>query len=568
MIEDLGASSEHVAVCEKIEDTDASAYAEIDIAFVTTDFDTASYPDLETTSDTYADIDAAPTARRPEEMAVELKSAVLSCTCSFVLQKPSASLQALYNFASNKMQKHGITTVESLNRMTAECAKQLLLPQRLIQELACYVAWIPEASVETDTIACTYYETLQTMVSQQESMVSDIVQHLSEALGILFQHFQCDGKAIKFGSREYLYALPHSDLDLVFELPQASITREEALGHVFRWLETLPNVVALKDAISSKYTIEFKFSNQRVDLTACQGSALERHDPSKGTRFVRTSMEALHPIAKQSALLLVDSAKRYDMCRRSNDDPVGEKLKGIHWLLLFLAWNKTADLEFSSSVTMILAFLSFYIAFPFEYFRVDPRPDTPEPFRRRDGDAVVYLLDPISGNRNLAGHLTPKSVEQIRAGMAALQLMLYQQPQIYFREAQERWQQWCAGSVSSPYANATTTSDTLGDRSSKHNVKSFMKAVRENDIITLRKYAESQPALLKHRDGSGRGALFIAAGAGHEEIVRYLLELAADVNERDNHGTTAYQEAHRWFTKYNSLARHHTCLLLMEYGGQ
>lgn len=80
------------------------------------------------------------------------------------------------------------------------------------------------------------------------------------------------------------------------------------------------------------------------------------------------------------------------------------------------------------------------------------------------------------------------------------------------------------------------------DKSSKDNTKSLHSAARHNDSETIKKMIAAG-ADLNERDNNGSTPLILAAMNGHLEIVELLLHLGADKNLKDNSGYNAYYSA-------------------------
>ena len=74
-------------------------------------------------------------------------------------------------------------------------------------------------------------------------------------------------------------------------------------------------------------------------------------------------------------------------------------------------------------------------------------------------------------------------------------------------------------------------------------VEQLFAAARGNDLGKLQKLCTSSPKsqslLLKQRDANGSSALLIAAGQGHWEVTRFLLELGSDINQNNTYGWSA-----------------------------
>lgn len=71
------------------------------------------------------------------------------------------------------------------------------------------------------------------------------------------------------------------------------------------------------------------------------------------------------------------------------------------------------------------------------------------------------------------------------------------------------------------------------------NKKTFLDAVEQGDIESVKQQLDSGAFDVNAADEHGRTALIKAAKHGHLPIVQLLIERDADVNARDNRGTNA-----------------------------
>jgi ankyrin repeat protein len=64
-------------------------------------------------------------------------------------------------------------------------------------------------------------------------------------------------------------------------------------------------------------------------------------------------------------------------------------------------------------------------------------------------------------------------------------------------------------------------------------VRAVLGAAKKGDLSALRTAINATPALLGVRDKDGSTPLHCAAWKGHDEVVTYLLEVGADVNDHN-----------------------------------
>ncbi|CAK0901026.1 unnamed protein product, partial [Prorocentrum cordatum] len=104
-----------------------------------------------------------------------------------------------------------------------------------------------------------------------------------------------------------------------------------------------PRCAAVKDAIGHKQTVEFRFDELHVDLT--WSPALDAHGPTVLTRWLQQRLAELPPAARRCLLLLLDLVKDTEACHSRSKGAVASRLKGVHWLLLGMAWWSHAARE-------------------------------------------------------------------------------------------------------------------------------------------------------------------------------------------------------------------------------
>merc|ERR1712039_491242 len=109
-----------------------------------------------------------------------------------------------------------------------------------------------------------------------------------------------------------------------------------------------------------------------------------------------------------------DCAKRYNLCSGGKrGESIGERLKGVHWLILFLAWHKVAHANSLGRDSLLQSFFLYYMKFPFECFSVDVEAE--QPFSQRAASrAHVWIVDPIRSDNNLGDRITPHSLDSLR----------------------------------------------------------------------------------------------------------------------------------------------------------
>ena len=91
-------------------------------------------------------------------------------------------------------------------------------------------------------------------------------------------------------------------------------------------------------------TVVFRFAGITTDFTACYDRADANHGPSQFSNYLAAHVSQLPKGSAEAARLVVDCAKRFRLCPAKKGDAIGEQLKGVHWVILFLAWHKVAGL--------------------------------------------------------------------------------------------------------------------------------------------------------------------------------------------------------------------------------
>ena len=67
-------------------------------------------------------------------------------------------------------------------------------------------------------------------------------------------------------------------------------------------------------------------------------------------------------------------------------------------------------------------------------------------------------------------------------------------------------------------------------------IKLIIKAAKKGDAPTVRKLLGLDNSLVRARDKDGSTPLHCAAGNGHVDVARILLEAGADINDHNNNG--------------------------------
>lgn len=267
-----------------------------------------------------------------------------------------------------------------------------------------------------DRYAEAHVQGLKDNVSQQQGTEAAVGALLQQLLANAVTEWS-DGTDVqfslrRFGSRAYGVALPRSDLDLVCELVLPGEWLRDVdeafcdwditaqfLAIVLSRLEGEKRCGSINDAIQGKATISFSFDGQLpVDLTAHIGP--QAHTPSEMTAFVRSTLDELPYVVRHLASLVVDFTKKRDVC--VDRGAVGRRLKGIHWILLVIAWWRAHPGDADNGRNLFNSmrrFLLFFGAFSFESAVIDPA--GPTPILSRDRVAihrhvgVVWMRSPL-----------------------------------------------------------------------------------------------------------------------------------------------------------------------------
>jgi ankyrin repeat protein len=72
------------------------------------------------------------------------------------------------------------------------------------------------------------------------------------------------------------------------------------------------------------------------------------------------------------------------------------------------------------------------------------------------------------------------------------------------------------------------------------------KAVREENLYTVKSVLQDNPKLIDQKDGAGTTALHLAVTCKSTEILKFLLEQKADPNVKNKQGKTPYDIANQY----------------------
>ena len=89
--------------------------------------------------------------------------------------------------------------------------------------------------------------------------------------------------------------------------------------------------------VATKKTIELRVCKLQVDLTVQESWVHKFHAPSRTTAPIFNALRMPPPVARDLAALTVDCLKSAAVAWNRKTS-VGRKLKGVHWLLLIIAW--------------------------------------------------------------------------------------------------------------------------------------------------------------------------------------------------------------------------------------
>ena len=270
-----------------------------------------------------------------------------------------------------------------------------------------------------------------------------------------------------FGSRAFEprgYCLPSSDFDFVCELAADAhaygFPPKLFLQLVYERLRADARCTDLNNAIDYKWTVEFRFAEVKVDFTVCVGPAADHHGPSQFTSSLCWAFSALPELGCRLQRLLVDWAKRSQVCY-DRKGAVGHKLKAVHWAMLAAAWWSyhvaAAGPVFFGGVglgRMLFEVLRFYALFDFDKFVIVPVmagelnyvPFIPCESVVPRVTFFIYLCDPVYLRRGVWRNLgcrVDRAAFQAIHNMLCDAANLLQQPHqhhAHFLDAKRRWE--------------------------------------------------------------------------------------------------------------------------------
>jgi len=238
----------------------------------------------------------------------------------------------------------------------------------------------------------------------------------------------------RFGSRQYMCALPGSDFDLVCEMPPQMVShmvdaswihdsRAIVKAHQLFLQSLLHEIVRnrscelVKDAIDGKITFVIRYRQLSIDVTATASPADDTHSPYRLTACINSALDELPPNARRLAQLITDVVKHNRAC--VNGGRVSQYLKGVHWVLLVIAWwrlrVKPVDGYHKALGTLLHDVCQYYAELAFETTTISATSATP--FMARSNSTMqspIVLLDPIRTSRNLSTHIDSHGVSHIR----------------------------------------------------------------------------------------------------------------------------------------------------------
>ena len=256
----------------------------------------------------------------------------------------------------------------------------------------------------------------------------------------------------RFGSRAHgVYCLPSSDLDLVCELGEEiwskGLTPKSILEQVLAFFKDDARMTGVKNAIQAKKTIEFRFAELKVDFTI-HVSDTGAHRPSQVTDAVGDHILALSEVAQRVVMLMVDWAKREQVCWNRRG-AIGEGLKAIHWSLLVAAWyqehgcgEEEEHHVHDQSANILRTMIGFYAIFDFSRFRIcafDQPPFT-KIFTPASESPPMWISSPVDACHNLADRVTADTVSQIQEALNAAWKQLWVSPDAFWQESWQRWE--------------------------------------------------------------------------------------------------------------------------------
>jgi hypothetical protein len=114
------------------------------------------------------------------------------------------------------------------------------------------------------------------------------------------------------------------------------ISRKMLLERMEQQLDLNSKCTTVK-LVATKKTIEFRLCKLQVDFTVQESWVHKFHAPSRTTAAIFNALRMPPPVARDLAALAVDCLKSAAVAWNRKTS-VGRKLKGVHWLLLIIAW--------------------------------------------------------------------------------------------------------------------------------------------------------------------------------------------------------------------------------------
>jgi len=308
-----------------------------------------------------------------------------------------------------------------------------------------------QAATKDPSQCCEEYEAyLQSMRELQSPATQAIVDYLRLEIASAVNDWQVAAPidVQVFGSRSYEVELPGSDLDVVCLLPEPESGShgldQYLLRGMFQRLRSDPRCSAVEDKIEGVTTVTFHFAGLPIDFSVCCGG----HPPSQITNRVAKELRRLPGAVRSLARLTVDTGKRFGFCWKKKG-PIGKQLKGVHWVMLVVAWWRHCGAEARAasrevgSHELLEMVLRFYADFDFEASSIYPFLAAPMFRREYPWPEPLWLEDPVRRGRNLAWRIdTPEALQRMRAALRQALQSLTTRPHVFWREARERWSEF------------------------------------------------------------------------------------------------------------------------------
>ena len=168
-----------------------------------------------------------------------------------------------------------------------------------------------------------------------------------------------------FGSCRYLMELPNSDCDFCVVLPARCTTAGMHL--LAKVKDDISRIDGRKPKlVACKKTMEFHYHGLDCDVTFAKGSA-ENLAQIVFSDHLRSAVMAL-PAKMRDALRLLIIVAKYRRIAVKKGESYGQRLKGVHWLMMGLAaWDSARVHLENRSVDHCLGYcLSFFLHFQFD----------------------------------------------------------------------------------------------------------------------------------------------------------------------------------------------------------